>query len=69
MLLSTYSRMFSAMINMENYGTLLSTPAQADFGELVVLETRGKTFPITSAYKWSIYIFQAWYRELLLKDK
>jgi hypothetical protein len=67
MLLSTYSRMFLAMVNTENYGTLLSTPAQA--GELVVLETRGKTFPITSAYKWSIYIFQAWYRELLLKDK
>jgi hypothetical protein len=22
-----------------------------------------------SAYKWNIYIFQAWYRELLLKDE
>jgi hypothetical protein len=37
--------------------------------DLVVLEARGKTFPITGAYKWSIYIFQAWYRELLLKDE
>jgi hypothetical protein len=42
--------------------------SQADIEELVVLESQGKTFPITDAYKWSICIFQAWYRELLLKD-
>ena len=35
----------------------------------MVPETRGKTSPITGAYKQSIYIFQAWYRELLLKDE
>jgi hypothetical protein len=35
----------------------------------MVPETRGKTSPITGAYKQSIYIFQAWYRDLLLKDE
>jgi hypothetical protein len=35
----------------------------------VVPEARRKTSPITDAYKSSIYIFQAWYRELLLKNE
>jgi hypothetical protein len=35
----------------------------------VVPETRGKASPITSAYKQNIYIFQAWHKELQLKDK
>jgi hypothetical protein len=48
--------------------TLISL-SRGDIDELVVLETRGKPSPITSAYKWNIYIFQAWYRELLLKDE
>jgi hypothetical protein len=48
--------------------TLISL-SQADIEELVVLQARGGTSLITGAYKWSIYIFQAWYRELLLKDK
>jgi hypothetical protein len=48
--------------------TLISL-SQADIEELVAPETRGKPFPITIAYNQSIYIFQAWHRELLLKDK
>jgi hypothetical protein len=48
--------------------TLISL-SQADIEELVVPEARGKTSPITGAYKWSIYIFQAWYRDLLLKNE
>jgi hypothetical protein len=32
-------------------------------------ETRGKTSPITGAYKPSIYIIQAWHRKLLLMDE
>jgi hypothetical protein len=35
----------------------------------VVLEARGETSAITSAYKQNICIFQAWYRELLLKGE
>ncbi len=38
--------------------TLISL-SQADIEELVVPEAREKIFPITGAYKWSIYIFQA----------
>ncbi len=46
--------------------TLISLP-WGDIEELVVPETRGP--PITGAYKQNIYIFQAWSRELLLKDE
>jgi hypothetical protein len=43
--------------------------SRTDIEGLVVLEARGKASPITGAYKQSIYIFQAWNRELLLKDE
>jgi hypothetical protein len=43
--------------------------SHTDIEDLVVMEARGKTSPITGAYKQSIYIFQAWYRELLLKEE
>jgi hypothetical protein len=43
--------------------------AFTDIEDLMVLEVRGKTSPIsTGAYKWSIYIFQAWFRELIWKS-
>jgi hypothetical protein len=48
--------------------TLISL-SQADIEELVVPAARGKISPITRAYKQSIYIFQVWYRDLLLKNK
>jgi hypothetical protein len=35
----------------------------------VVLETKQKTSPISGACMQNIYIFQAWYWELLLKDE
>jgi hypothetical protein len=49
--------------------TLISLPHRDDIEELMVPETRGKASPITGAYKQSIYIFQAWYRDFLLKDE
>jgi hypothetical protein len=36
---------------------------------LSLWKQEGKLSSITSAYKWSICIFQPWYRELLLKDE
>ena len=48
--------------------TLISL-SQGDIEEFVVPEARGKTSPITGAYKGNIFIFQACYRELLLKDE
>jgi hypothetical protein len=41
---------------------LINLPGD-DIEALVVQETRGKISPITGAHKWSIYIFQALYRE------
>jgi hypothetical protein len=47
---------------------ILISLSQADIEELVVPEARGKTYITTSVYKWKMYIFQAWYRELLLNE-
>jgi hypothetical protein len=44
--------------------TLISL-SQTDIEELVVLEARGKTFPITGAYKWSMYIFQQTNKDII----